>query len=172
MLLFVLVMSLGITATYGPGPTFSKFQVRYNGTYSEIHNSSADAGFELYRLYCNDGSELNVTITFDPGLYIEWDVYIFNSTNHTVSDSTNLPYYLGSNNCTIICNYTGYYYTGIRNNDSTVSHAFNLIISIDAPPGTPPIPGFEFVFLMLGMVMAIGLITWLRKDKIKQISII
>ena len=158
MVLFILVMSLGVTVVYGASPDFSTAKMRYNGTYSEIHNSSANAGAEVYLIFCYNESELNVTTTFDSGLYIDWDIYIHNSTESKRSESTDLPYSLGSNNCTVICNYTGYYYAVIRNNDSSVSHAFTLIISgsINAPQ-TPLIPGFEFIFLILGIVMALGL---------------
>ena len=169
IVLIFLMISMSVPLTNGISyPTFTKAKLRYNGMYSETHNSSADNGFELYLLYCNIGSTLNVTVTFDTGLYINWGIYLLNSTQEFVANSY-LPYYLGTDNCTIICNYTGYYYAAIVNNDSDFSHIFTLIISGSInTPVTPPIPGFEFIFVISGVLMSLGIIFFLKNSKKKQ----
>ena len=165
LVLFILVMSVSVTVVNAAGPPdYTKARLRYNGTYTEIHNSTADAPWECYQIYSVAGSTLNITVIFNYPTF-EIDLQIENSTKNGITTAQSYGA-SGSENCTFLVNTTQYFYALCYGIPSNVMNTFTLIISgsIDPPP-TPPIPGFETIFLMLGIIMAIGVIFWLRIDK-------
>ena len=168
-LLIFLIASLSLTVTYAaPSPNYAVAKFRYNGTYNEVHNSSAIAPWESYKVYCLKDSLLNVTITFDYTL-VNISINIFNSSEDSLNQTSGPP--LGSASCSITCSYTGYYYPCMYASPDSVARSFVLIISgsVDAPSTPPPIPGFELVFLILSLMMAISLITFLGNRKKNQL---
>lgn len=140
-----------------------------NGTYNKI--LYYDDHYAFYKIYCNSGDYLIVTLTVDYPTYdLNIDIYDHNYDFQEGSYNTG-----AIDEVSDIVISKGYYYIRIIidfGDPPTGDVPFTLVISGStwSPPASS-IPGFEIITLLIGLIPIVGLI-YLRIKRKKEINLI
>ena len=141
------------------GTNFGTAATRTAGTTDEeilAGNSSV-----YYKIYCLQYANLSVDIGFNSALY-NLSLYVYNNSVYPANYSSNTG--VDYQNCSVICNLTGFYYVKVNTtNDS--NWQFELNITLVGGSTYPLIPGFEYIFIFVGIFLTIGIITLFKRKK-------
>ena len=140
-----------ITMAYGTeyGTTYGTAVTKTAGIYDE--EICAGDSSARYKIYCFQYANLSVDIEFNSSLY-NLSLFIFNNSWTCADNSSNIG--VDYQNCSIICNLTGFYYIKINTtNDS--NWEFQLNITLLGGSTYPLIPGFEFIYIFISIILII-----------------
>ena len=140
-----------ITMGYGTeyGTSFGTAVTRTAGIYDEEINAGDDSA--LYKIYCFQYANLSVDIEFNSSLY-NVSLFIYNNSWTRAANSSNIG--VDYQNCSIICNLTGFYYIRVDTTNES-NWEFQLNITLLGGSTYPLIPGFEFIYIFIGIILII-----------------
>ena len=156
-LFLVTPISMGYGTEYGI--SFVTAVTRPGGTTDEEVYAGNFSVF--YKIYCLQYANVSVDIGFNSALY-NLSLYVYNNTAYPTdySNSTGVDY----QNCSITCNLTGFYYIEVNTTNNS-NWQFELNITMVGGSAFPLIPGFEIIYILVGLALTIGFLVLFRRKE-------
>ncbi len=157
-----------LPTVFGYGSGFGDAEVITNGTHSNISYPSGDVN-AYFKIYCTKNNDLHVTLSNFGYPTFDLDLYLYNPFQDQVDYSTNIA---SSESCSETTGVKGYFFIRVKKSDccgaSLGTTQFTLTIS--GASGSPGIPVFGILQVILGLLGAISILLLLDKKKLVSSS--
>ncbi len=156
----LLALFITLPTSFGYGTSFASATEVQNGTTNE---SLLTTSYVYYKICCSYGDSLSVTLTWYSGYDLDLRLYDPSRTSVDSSSSSGVD-----DVCTESTLVSGWYYIRVSYYSGSIPALITLIITGATGINCPtPIPGFELISTLVGLIAATFLAVILLKSRKK-----